>query len=500
MFHIFITPPLHRIVDLWLHAVTATIIQQTTTPLDTPFKFSIDQVLCPPYPDPWYTAINPCLMTEGGWGGGVESKIPGMLVRANNSNSLQTITLAEADDMAILVKPNISQFLEFRATSFGARASCQSVNPLCDSRAVTNCTGFPFSFPPYNGSFTTDPAIRQGESKLFIQSSNCAWDVPEEKCPHISSDRITTDAAALNSIIPPINSYNLWMQFLWEAEGDQVYGTGAGNASGAVTSYSNVATMLTNCTLQFYNVTVDYNNGSYSLHDAVLSNVGLSDGLAAPTRLGHFASYLISNVEGHVFTDNSSEELMAFLQQDLARLALGSAAIITNVTSDTLMQSALGSRIVGRYPFWPVFVFLALLYIYAAVALGFFFLTVLTMQTESLVLSGRTAGMGDGSRNREAREEEFRKVSLLELAQMRLCGPLPLVATLFPPYHPDVSQAALSIETNALDLFCENSNDERIRAGLYSDDANASLRFRVHRNPYYTNREEYLDGERPKKI
>ena len=53
-------------------------------------------------------------MEEGGWGNGVASKVPGMLVRANNSATLQTITLADNGDMAILVKPSIPQSLKFR--------------------------------------------------------------------------------------------------------------------------------------------------------------------------------------------------------------------------------------------------------------------------------------------------------------------------------------------------------------------------------------------------
>ncbi|KAK7689476.1 hypothetical protein QCA50_007268 [Cerrena zonata] len=229
--------------------------------------------------------------------------------------------------------------------------------------------------------------------------------------------------------------------------------------------------MLTHCTLQFYNLTIDYNNGKYFLVDKELTNTGLSDGLAGPTRLGHFSSYLISNVEGHAFTDNSTDELMAFLQQDLARLALGSAAFITNINSDTLMQSVLGSIIVGRYPFWPVFIFLALLYMHATLALVLFIQTVMTTPTEVLSLS-EVDGLGDG---------EKKQVSMLELTQMRLRGPLPLVAALFPPARPDVSQAALSIETTELDLFCEKPGDERVRAGLQSDEANGSLRFRVFR-------------------
>lgn len=58
---------LHSAVDLWLHTVTATIILPTISPIDTPFQYSIAQNICPPYPDPWYEAIHPCLMTEGAW-------------------------------------------------------------------------------------------------------------------------------------------------------------------------------------------------------------------------------------------------------------------------------------------------------------------------------------------------------------------------------------------------------------------------------------------------
>lgn len=415
-------------------------------------------------------AFEACLMFPGGWGKGVDSKVPGMLVRANNSDTLQTITLADSNDLAILVKPNITHSLAFRAKSFGARASCQPVNHLC--HGPMNCTGFPWTYPPYNGTFGVDSETTEGGSKLFLQSSNCAWNNTE--CRHIPSDAITSEAVALSEYLPPpINSYNFWMQFLWQADGDTEFGIGAGAVSGAVTKFQNFATMLTNCTLKFYNVTIDYNNGKYFLVDEELSNVGLSDGLAAPTRIGHLASSLISNIEGRAFSDNSSDSLMAFLEQDFARLALGSAAYITNVTSDTLMQSFVGSTVVGRYPFWPVFIFLVLLYMHACLALFLFLQTALTMQTESLSLS---TASGHEIENR-------RQVSMLELAQLRLRGPLPLVASLFPPRHPDASQAALSIETSELDMFCEKPNDERVRAGLFCDEATSTQRFCVFRKP-----------------
>lgn len=100
-------------------------------------------------------------MQAGGWGEGVSSKIPGMLVTPNNSDSLQTITLADADNMAVLVQLRIPQSLICRATVFGTRTECQSFKHLYDKDPVMNCTGFLSSFPPCNGpvnASTTKPS------------------------------------------------------------------------------------------------------------------------------------------------------------------------------------------------------------------------------------------------------------------------------------------------------------------------------------------------------
>ncbi|CAL1710735.1 unnamed protein product [Somion occarium] len=240
---------------------------------------------------------------------GVRSLTPGMLVASNSSEDLQTITLAEADDLAVLqvVKPNVPQPVAFRATTFGARVSCQSVNHLCvHGYAPQNCSGFSSTFPPISGF--DSGGLNGGESKVFIQSPNCPWDVD---CDHISADMITSLAAALSSQVPPVNAYSLWMPFLWEAAGDTEFGHPP-EGNDAIDNYSNLATMVTNCTLYFYNVTLDYSNGSYVRVDEELTNVGLSDGLAASARLGHYASHLISNVQGHAFTDNSTDKVMAY--------------------------------------------------------------------------------------------------------------------------------------------------------------------------------------------
>lgn len=440
----------NSIVDLWLHVATTTIVESVKTPDKTPFQYGIDQVTCQPYPDDWHMVVDPCLVFPGGWGNGVTSKAPGMLVRANNSDSLRTITLADEDDMAILVKPDLPNDIFFRASSFGARASCQSVNPLCNKLPIANCAGFPSTFPPFNGSAVpSSTSDQEGSSQLFIQSSNC---VGNASCDHYPPVLGFFDRPPGQDDNPPMNAYNFWMQFLWVAEGDQSFGVGSG--SDAVGSYSTVATMLTNCTLQFYNVTVDYNNGSYYLVDEELSNVGLSDGLALPSRLGQFTANLISNIEGRVFTDNSTDSVMAFLEQDFARLALGSAAIITNVSTDTIAQGTLKNMAVGRYPFWPVVIFVALMYLHAILALSIFLLINMPIPAEYL-----TYTTDDGQADKV-------EVSIVELAQMRLRGPIPLVSALFPSYRTNANQTALSLATDELDMFDEEFNPERLVISL----------------------------------
>jgi hypothetical protein len=385
-----------------------------------------------------------------------------MQVVSNSSADMSVITLADAEDLAVVVKPLVPQLVAFRATTFGARASCASLNHLCGSKGVDigNCTGFPPTFPPVSG--VDNGNLGSGDSKLFIQSSNYGSNA---SCPHISANDVTDDASALNPTCPPpVNAYSLWMQFLWTSEGDDPYGSSP-PGSDAVYGWGEKATMLTNCTVSFYNVTLDYRNGSYKLVDEQLSNVGLSDGLAAPTRLGHYASHLLTDVQGLSFLSNNTDEVMAYLNQDLARLAIGSAAAVMNVAADTLSASTLGTVIVGRYPFWPVVIILGLLYTHALLALGIFFMTALFTHTDMVCVAG-----------------DPKRVSALELAQLRLTDPLTVVAALFPQGNSTAARGVLSVRADTLDMFDEHPRQEgRIRAGIYSSTDGGDGTFRIWR-------------------
>lgn len=448
-------------IDLWLHTVTSTVLFTKLTPVVDQQNYSIGQEICPPYPDPFYDAVWPCLWSPDGWAGGTLAGLtPGKLVSTNSSDALQSITISNSSDLAVLVVPSLPQLLSFRMETFGARASCQSVTPLCGITPINatantvSCEGFPPSFVAYDWTSSGQPKdVGLGDSKLYIQTSNC------DGCSHTLADSDAFEVEGVDTLEPsmtPINSYSTWMQFVWVNEADAVLDSTQASDALLTPNEGITATMLTNCSLSFYNVTLDYYNGSYAVHTEILSNTGLSDGLAGPTRLGHFSERLITDIEGRVFSDNDSASVMALLSQDFARLALGSAAIITNVTVPTVStQNQIIQLILGRYPVWPVIIFLALLYAYSALALTILLVT--TILARDTMIETPSIGRDD---------DEINHVSALELTQLRLTSPLPLVATLFSRSLPQAQRSTLSMRTDALDAFGEGPNDERLIIGF----------------------------------
>lgn len=428
------------------------------------------QSRCPPVPDP---PIYNCMYSAGYWGtGSVDDLSPGMLVASNSSDSLLAITLANASDLAVLVTTPVPQLLSFDMTTFGARASCQSVTPSCTTVGNVTCPGFPKSFVVVNYGSGGTTNIDPGEGRVYIQTSNC------DNCSHIiSSDALDGSPDTYNA--NSRNMYSIWLQFEWRSSGDISMGSSKMSDAVFASSDSNLANMLTNCTLSFYNVTLSYRNGTYTSTDEVLSNTGLSEGLAGPTRLGHYATRLIANIEGRAFSDNSSDSVMAFLSQDLARLAIGSAAVITNETQPALRQSVLREQVLGRYPFWPVVLFLALLYMYAAIALF------LILGTSLVSRGSRVQANGYGT--------EGKSISELELVQLRLTSPLAMAAALFPPSIPAAERVELSLQTTALDLFDEGHGEQRLRVGSRGGDDDDRALYGVWRSALH--KKEYSNPD-----
>ncbi|TFY75000.1 hypothetical protein EWM64_g9014 [Hericium alpestre] len=422
--------------------------------INDPFQFSVAQNRCEPFVPP--TRLNefkyPCLIqpTRGSWGYGIQALTPGMQVMSNSSSTLQTITLADENDLAVFVDPSAPANISFVATSFGARTTCESVNHLCTDPNDMNvtCTGFPPTFPPVNVS-APDTAIGMGPgmSQLAVLSSGC------DGCNHLSSSNYSTGQVSYNSTGPfPENNYSLWLTLLWEGQGSVTFDGGSDdpNRDVAYTVFATRAYILANCTMQFFNVTLGYENGAYRLLNAELSNSGLSDGLAGPTRAGLYDSRLLDDVQGIAFSGNSTADVMAYLNQDLARLALGSAAYVTDLKGPTLTQSRLGQRILGRYPVAPALVYIIVLWSNA----------VFPLVVAAVAMASRTTYVGVPGRGRA--------VTALELAKVRLTRPAALVAELFwwskdGEYH----RAKASASADVAGMFEEQRTEGRVKIGLH---------------------------------
>ncbi|KAA1474337.1 hypothetical protein DENSPDRAFT_840915 [Dentipellis sp. KUC8613] len=434
-------------IDLWLHAVTSTVVQPTSVPVNEPFQFSVAQNTCLPYVPPAAGAFAwPCLLaiTRGSWGYGIGALTPGMQVMSNNSGVLQTITLADADDLAVLVDPSAPTNVSFTATTFGARARCDSVNPRCTSPETFNvtCKDVPARFPPLN---VTDFDLSDSLSKMSVLSSAC------DTCPYVNESEYSNGAVTYKTgAPPPQNNYSLWLELIWRNQGSESFdGASKTAADAAYTAFSSEAYMFANCTLLFYNVTLEYANGAYTRAAEVLADAGLADGLVGPTRLGLYGSRLLDNLEGIVFGGNSTAHVMAYLNQDLARLALGSAAYVTNLKGPTLAQSVLSRRILGRYPAWPAVLYVVVLWANAVFPLTVSLVAMLT-RTRRIVVAG-----------------ERQSVTALELAKMRLTRPAALAAELF-KWKTDEDGAKASASGTVRGMFDEQrQGEDRVRIGLH---------------------------------
>lgn len=417
-------------VDLWLHTVTSSVIEVTEISSD-PSNYGF---LAACLPDEDNCLWNP----SGFWQGGLDENL---LTLANQSTGWQGITVGNSSGMGVIVKPNIPQNIAFRIASFGARASCQSLNPQCDLSEVGNisCSGFPPTFPPaHTTSLITQAGFTISECGMYFLTATCPT------CDHIGPGNIT--ASTFSSKPNTTTTYSLWLQSVCDEISGQ-YLSGYIGYNTAMSTYGGGAMMLANCSVTFYNVTLDYRNGSYSLVDEEVTNTGQSDAMSVPLRMGIISTPLVSAIEGTAFRARSADDVMSALSENLARLAAASAQVAVQADQPTMSQSELISCIVGRYPFWPVIIILILLFLYAGFAL---FLCVVTAfaQTEMIEVIGKEV-----------------PVAALDLAVLRLTDHVAIAAELFPEKD-DGKRAESSMQMDAMEMHRED-REPLLRLGLH---------------------------------
>jgi hypothetical protein len=186
------------------------------------------------------------------------------------------------------------------------------------------------------------------------------------------------------------------------------------------------------------------------VENEALIDTDLSFGISMPSLTNVYAMRLLNNIEGLARSSNSSDDVLALLQQELSRLALGSSASVIGTSAATTSQWTNHQLLLGRYPMAPALAVVIILYLYSLAALLLSIgATITSVRTTHVAAQGRQA------------------VSTLELAQRRLTDPAVVISALFPAEDKE-TRAANSVSTATLDVFRERSGvqNERLRVGF----------------------------------
>ena len=170
-------------VGHWIFGYT--INKGVQIPIETPFSFSITQNVCRPYDlstydtlqlidlENWQTNNTPC-------GLAFPSSAPveqDLRLAMNESSTTDIELLGDEKNSAVLVASNVPENVVFQMTTFGSRASCASINKLCNVTAdwENGTCGNPPSVVSWN-SPSPGPGFRGSISYPITNNSDGASD------------------------------------------------------------------------------------------------------------------------------------------------------------------------------------------------------------------------------------------------------------------------------------------------------------------------------------
>lgn len=430
------------LADIWLHSVSSVGIANMITRADTLPDFSMvfNQTLCDPS-----TGLE-CMNYENHWGDDNVVKT-GALVAANSTNptKISVITLAGANDTAILAPSDFVREWNFSASTYGARSQCYRISKLC---AETGC----------NPDFVTGPAGKAGMSLEGLRFPKTSAKVSTRGpkfgdyrdlsrimayVGNVTVGSSTGIPASVTSAIPPNPGPVLiklrWTDFesgIFSLARDSTNGmievdTDPGSAGDAEFQSRTISTMYAQCELEFVKVRYGYNQQDQFVAYHVRGLSGDAAQMAgtfwAPLIWQQFTDQLVNNIHHACLTETTEDGTLAILEQELSRLAIGGAAGLFERTSQFVNDASKITQIlVGRYPRTPVYVFAGLLYGYAAVAIILFLSTAAC--TSDIIASHPDSG-GLNKESFDSADTKFPQTyTALQLAQRRLVDPATLIA------------------------------------------------------------------------
>ncbi|KAJ1301875.1 hypothetical protein OPQ81_000715 [Rhizoctonia solani] len=474
------------LADIWLHSVSSVgIADSVTRPDQSPdFSMVFNETLCDPS--------------------------AGLRFAANSTNptKISVITLADADDTAILTPSDFVREWNFSASTYGARSQCYRISKLC---AETGC----------NPDFVTGPAVQVGMSLENLQFPKTSAKVSSRGpkfgdyrdlsrimayVGNVTVGSTTGMPTSVISSIPP-NPGPVLIKLHWtDPDPSVAYARGSRNgiievdtdpgSAGDLEFQSRaISVMYAQCQLEF--VTARY---GYNQHDQFVAyDIRGMDGDAAsmaavfwsPLIWQQVTDQLVNNIHHACLTELSEDGILAILEQELSRLAIGGAAGLFMRTNLSVSDASKITQIlVGRYPCTPVYVFAGLLYGYAALAILLF---LSTAACTSDVIAFRP---DSDDLNKESVSNPNTKspqtYTALQLAQRRLVDPATLIAEqyVWAPHTSPSQASAMASRLRTAEMFGVNQPSktsaaaERLFVGLGGPYADAGdPRFGVWRRP-----------------
>ncbi|CAE6368052.1 unnamed protein product [Rhizoctonia solani] len=424
---VYIFTHLVGLADLWVHTTTSAVLFNRFDVHDqTPIQASLtfNDSICPDtttFPANGYPPPFTCGGSGDSWATGYPHLVSSGLKTISNSSLDRTvITLADENDLAIMV-PNFSNTTTaFFAHSFGIRASCKSLSiegsgcdvegPTtvnCSDRGITILPSFGQTFPNlvivkepgnhWNGAAYGDT----GSETFYLRGGRCCAGNPAQSVVQLS--------------------WNL---------GGGIRDLDRPNQAVIMMPFNLPVRLYATCDLAVYNLTVAYkgsalNGKQWSLvrGSDVLSSPYFSDAILAAYAWNSISDHAAINIKSRAMTTNSVEEVMAGLNQEMSRLALGmtSGMFYFSPASDV---SIFKPVLLGRYYLAPLFTFVLLLFIY-----GFMALVILV--TSFNMRSGMIIVPPSLQNTQSSGQEKDKRIPVLELVRLRLSSPIPMILQFF---------------------------------------------------------------------
>ncbi|KAG8723459.1 hypothetical protein FRC09_003265 [Ceratobasidium sp. 395] len=303
---VYLITHLVGLADLWLHATTSAAplnlaISDNSAPLRTGIAFNESRCAPSYYYPPEYRLI--CLTSDDGWAFQPNEKLyipTGQAIIANYSSDRKAITLADEQDLAIVVPLTINKLATFTAPSFGALAQFESITAQCTPpNSAPNCSSL---------GITTVPIDRDVVGSVALVTPYDKWNDTTFK---FTGHKYGPLRCCLTN---PVQSL---LQLRWSSQINDPVDIPNPAAYGRFISYID---MYAKCNLTLYNLTVAYDgrvpDGKF--WSVVPGSKQLSTEAFASTLAGPFSWQLImdtltTNIRSRARLSNTTEQVMAAL-------------------------------------------------------------------------------------------------------------------------------------------------------------------------------------------